>query len=284
MRKILLVVGFLGLMVTGCLNIEEDPLVTVDPAIFFRAHVRSANVFVTAEISANPTFIEVGNIPTVFEYEGILELYDERSGELLNSVPIEGDGLRTLVEISAAETDYNDIIAIASGTVSAYADKESDGNRSNDLFMHEADFYEVNYLRDLIVGQDFPVVSLSPAVTFQTHIRNEELYTTATVQANPVFQVTGEDPIRIEYEGVLQVYDEISGALLKSSAISGEGLNRTTTVVADTASFDGFVVIASGTVTCTADVDSDGDDSNDFFINSAQFNDLLLVDLREDTE
>src|SRR6056297_4249826 len=112
MKKGLIITGLFTLILSGCLNIEETPLVTLDPSVFYQLHVKNQRIFLNAEIRANPDFIEVGNIPTHFEYSGTVELYDEISGELLSSTEIEGEGLSTLVEITADKSDYEHVIAI----------------------------------------------------------------------------------------------------------------------------------------------------------------------------
>lgn len=137
-------------------------------------------------------------------------------------------------------------------------------------------------MRQVIEIEDYPVVILEPSVDFQLHIKNSELYSTVTVRANPYYVETGPAPIIFDYNGVMQLYDEDSGALLKSSSLSGDGLANAVTLAADTATFNGFVIIASGTISCSADIESDGDPSNDLFISSAEYHEVLVVDLEEE--
>ncbi|MFZ5940840.1 MAG: hypothetical protein ACOYXB_09715 [Bacteroidota bacterium] len=269
------------LVFQGCIRIENDPLVTVTPSIEFQGHIRNDEVHVTATIRANPTFVDPGNIPVIIYYEGTIDLYNTVSGELLTSEPITGKGLTSIVVAIASAKDFEDIIIIASGTVSAYADKESDGDPSNDLFLHSSDFYQELSVADIISIVPYPVVTMQPAVEFQTYIRSSELYTTATVTVNPDYVLTGESSILFKHEGVLQIYDVVSGALLKSSSMAGNGLSNAVTILADTSSFDGFIIIASGVITCSEDVENDSNTSNDRFISSADFYEVLEVDLRE---
>lgn len=281
MRKLSIILLTIIFSITGCITIEDEPLVTVSPAIEFQGYIQGEEVHVTATVRANPTFVNPGNIPTVFEYEGELELYNGDSGALLTSSDITGDGLSTIAKAIADADAFEKIVIVASGSVSAFADKDSDGDRSNDLFLHKASFYEVINMSEVINLQDYPVIIMEPTVEFQPHIRGTELFTTSVVAANPDYLNSGSFPILFGYDGVIQVYDETSGALLKSSALTGSGLTNAVTVVVDTTSFDGFVIIASGTITCTGDVDSDGESANDIFISSAEFYGLLEVDLTE---
>ncbi len=277
-----LLIIFLLVTSISCIRIENDPLVTVSPFVEFQAHIRSDKVYATAIIAANPTFIDPGNIPTVFSYEGKFELYNEVSGALLAQTEIEGSGLNSVIEAVASAEDFENMILIASGSVSAYADKDSDGDRSNDLFLHTSSFYEVTNLSEVINIQNYPVVVLDPGVDFQWAVRNKQLYTTATIRANPDYIVTGIDPIVFEYDGVMQLYDELSGILLKSSSLSGDGLSQAVTIANDTTGFDGFIIIVSGVISCRADIGSDGEAGNDLPVSSAEFNDILIIDLDQD--
>lgn len=281
MRKRILYIAILLITVNSCIVIEDDPLVVVTPTVNFQGHIRSGNVYVTATINANPAFINPGNIATVFLYTGELSLYSTVTGELLNSTEIAGDGLTNIVEVSASAESFDKIVIIASGSIAAYADKESDGDASNDLFLHQADFYQELLVADIISLSDYPIITLAPEVDFQTYIRGGELYATSTISANPAYINQGNSPAVFTYNGILQIYDETSGALLKSRAITGNGLSNSATVFSDTASFSGFIVISSGEVTCTGDVDADGDPSNDIFISNSKFYDIILVDLIE---
>lgn len=282
MKRILLYSLALLFAVTSCITIEDEPFVTVAPDVEFVGHILKNKVVVTATIHANPAFINPGNIPTIFYYEGLIELYNASSGILLGSSEITGDGLTAVVEVEADDDDFEKILVIASGTVSAYADAGSDGETENDLFLHKSTFYEERSLAEVINIQDYPVVTMAPDVEYQLHIRGSDLYTAATISANPTYINTGTFPMLFEYNGVIQVYDQVTGALLKSSTIRGEGLTNAVTVINDTTGFNGFVVITSGGIVCSGDVESDGSNSNDIFISQAEFYEVLTVDLTEE--
>jgi len=212
---------------------------------------------------------------------GEIELYNNVTGELLNSAPIEGAGLSSIAEVSASSDNFDKIVIIVSGTVTITGDKESDGDPSNDIFIHSSDFYQVINLTEVVNLQDYPIVTMEPTVDFQHYISSQKLHTTATIRANPDYIITGANPIVFDYNGVMQLYDEVSGNLLKSSSLSGDGLSNAVTIAADTATFDGFVIIASGTISCYADIESDGDLSNDLLISEAEFSEIRMFDLRE---
>lgn len=282
MKKIIIFSLIVLFSMQSCLDLENEPLVTVDPSVSFQGHIRNNQVYVTGIVDANPVFIDPGNIPTVLSYNGELELYNNVTGELLNSSKIDGAGLSSIAEVSTSADNFDKIVIIASGTVTIHGDKESDGDSSNDVFIHSSDFYEVINLTEVVNLQDYPVVTVEPSVSFQSYISSQKLHTTASIMANPTYIVTGANPIVFDYKGVMQLYDEVSGNLLKSSSLSGDGLSNAVTIAADTASFDGFVIIASGTIFCYADIESDGDLSNDLLISEAEFSEIIMIDLIEE--
>jgi len=281
MQKNLLIIILGVILLNSCITIEDEPFLTMSPTVTFQGHLRHDSVFVTATVNTNAAFTNPGNIPTNFVYEGTVELYNSDTGELIATQDITGDAISAIVEVATNAEDFDEMVVIASGSISAYADKESDGDLSNDQFITKSNFYQVISLAEVVNVEAYPVVTLSPDVDFQAHIRGTDLYTTSVVTANPVYLNTGGFPILFEFNGVIQVYDVTSGALLRSSAISGDGLSNAVTVVTDTTNFSGFVIISSGTITCTGDIESDGISSDDIFISSAEFYGLLDVDLEE---
>jgi hypothetical protein len=281
MKKLIIYVAILMVALTSCITIEDEPFVIVDPAVEFRGHLLDDKVVVNSTVYANPAFTNPGNIPTVFVYEGTIELYNELTGALVATTPITGDGLSSVIRTEADAASLDNIIVSSSGTVSAYADKESDGDPSNDLFLHKSEFYEVANLSDVISLPNYPIVTMDPDIVYQTYFKGEEMYTTATILANPVYVNAGSFPILFRYDGVMQLYDAGSGALLRSSTITGNGLTNATTVVTDTTGYDGFVLITSGNITCTGDIGSDGNAGNDIPISTAEYYEVYTVDLRE---
>lgn len=284
MRKIFIYSFVLLFAATGCITIEDDPFVTVDPTVEFRGHLLDDQVVVNSTIYANPAFANPGNIPTVFVYEGAIELYNELTGNLLATTEITGDGLSSVIKTEADAAGLDNIIVTANGTISAYADKESDGDPSNDLFLHKSDFYEVAGLADVINIPAYPIVTMDPGIGYQTYFRGKQMYTTATIAANPTYVNTGSFPILFDYDGVVQLYDARSGTLLRSSSITGSGLTNAVTILADTSGYDGFVIITEGSITCTGDIGADGNAGNDILISTAEFYEVFPVDLREEVE
>jgi len=282
MKKLIIYLALVMVAATSCITIEDEPFVIVDPAVEFRGHLLDDQVVVNSTVYANPAFTNPGNIPTVFVYEGAIELYNELTGTLLATTPITGDGLSTVIRTEADATSMDNIIVSASGTVSAYADKESDGDPSNDLFLHKSEFYDVANLSDVISLPNYPIVTMDPDIVYQTYLKGKELYTTATVLVNPTYVNAGSFPILFRFNGVMQLYDAGSGALLRSSTITGSGLTNATTVVTDTTGRDGFIVITSGNITCTGDIGSDGNAGNDIPISTAEYYEVFPIDLREE--
>jgi hypothetical protein len=282
MKKAFLYSIILLVALNGCIVIEDDPFVILSPEVTLQSHVKGNTVYVTATIFANPAFGTPGNIPTVFSYQGEVTLYNETTGAELDSKVIAGDGTRAIVEVSASANTLQNMVIIVSGRVLAHADKGSDGDPTNDILLDKAEFYQMQLLSEVISLQDFPVVTLAPAVEYQSHFRGTELYTTATITANPTYINTGIEPILFGYSGLVQIYDTATGALLKSSTISGSGLSTNVTILVNTATINGLVIITSGTVTCTVDVGADGNASNDLTVSSARFYSTQVVDLTEE--
>jgi hypothetical protein len=269
------------IMLQSCLILEEDPIVILRPSINFQGYIQSDQIFISASLLANPDYITPGNIPTLFKYSIDLQIYNKVTGELLNTVSESGDGSSGSIEISATANRLRDLYLIASGTVSCSADKGSDADPSNDVFIAATDFNEVTDIADVVTLDEEPLVILSPSVVFQTNIRSSDLYATAKVNANPNFIVNGDIPVVISYSGVLQVFDETSGALLKSTTVEGSGYSTAVSILADTTSYSGMILIANGEAICSADVGADGDPSNDIEISRAEFYESLRVDLTE---
>ena len=282
MKRAFLYSIILLVALNGCIVVEDDPIVALNPEVTLQSHLKSNTVFVTATIFANPNFGAPGNIPTRFSYEGEVELYNESTGELLDSKPITGDGTRAIVEVSTSANTLQNIVIIVSGRVMAHADKGNDGDPGNDILLDKTEFYQMQLLSEVISLQDFPVVTLAPTVEYQSHFRGTELYTTAIIAANPNYINTGIDPILFGYDGIVQIYDTTTGALLKSSTIGGTGLSTNVSILVNTATISGLVIVTSGTVTCTVDVGADGSASNDMVVSSTRFYSTEVVDLAEE--
>lgn len=281
MRKACIYLLIFLFSLNSCIKIEEDPFVTLSPSVEFRGYVLKDKAVVNASVYAGPVFGNPGNIPTVFEYQGEISFYDEPTGELITSKTISGNGPNIIIETQVTAESFENVIIEVSGEVTAYADKDSDGDRANDVLLDKSQFYEVADLPDVINLDNYPVVILDPSVEFQTYFRDHQLYITSTASANPTYQVTASYPILFTFDGVVQVYDRDSESLVKSGTLDEEGLTSAVTVVTDTSSYDGFVIIATGTVECTGDIASDGDPSNDIQISSAEFIETVVIDFTE---
>jgi len=91
------------------------------------------------------------------------------------------------------------------------------------------------------------------------------------VSANPLVLTAGNIPTLFEFAGELAIYNTMNGNIIDVTAFSGGGLSQVYTVTADTASHVRYIVVASGTINAYADIDNDGDDSNDKLVSSGDF-------------
>ncbi len=83
------------------------------------------------------------------------------------------------------------------------------------------------------------------------------------------------------YIGDLAIYNAKTGNIIDVNAFSGGGLSQVYHVEADTASHEKLVVIAEGEIEAYADIENDGDPSNDKLISSAGFHQETVYTISE---
>jgi hypothetical protein len=125
----------------SCLNIEEDPIILIQPTAEISAHIKNQKIYATALVNVNPQVLSVGNIPSVFEFSGNLSIYDTNTGNPIDVNAFSGGGLSQAYSVTADTTNRRRFIVIASGTVNAYADIGNDGKSDNDKLISTGDFY-----------------------------------------------------------------------------------------------------------------------------------------------
>ena len=130
------------LVLSSCLNIEEEPILLINPTAEISAHVKNQKIFATALVNVNPQVLFAGNIPTVFEFSGELAIYDPGNGNIIDVNTFKGGGLSQVYTVTADTAGRRRFIVIASGTIDAYADIGNDGDTSNDKLISGGDFYQ----------------------------------------------------------------------------------------------------------------------------------------------
>jgi hypothetical protein len=142
MRTLSVIILASLMALSGCLSIEEEPILLINPTVEISAHVKNQKIFATALVNVNPQVLFVGNIPTVFEFSGELAIYDTDNGNIIDVNTFSGGGLSQVYTVTADTADRRRFIVIASGTINAYADIGNDGDSSNDKLVSGGDFYQ----------------------------------------------------------------------------------------------------------------------------------------------
>lgn len=119
--------------------------------------------------------------------------------------------------------------------------------------------------------EEEPIILLNPTTEMSAHIKNERIFATAQVNANPQVLTAGNIPMIFYYTGELAIYNTETGSSIDNNSFNGGGLSQVYTVTADTMSHDRFIVIVSGTIEAYADIGNDQDTSNDKLISSGDF-------------
>jgi hypothetical protein len=141
--KIPITILFFSLLaLSSCLNLEEEPIIMINPTAAISAHVRDQKIHATGLISANPQMLTVGNIPVLYEFTGELAIWNTLNGTIIDVSAFSGGGLSQVYTVSADTTGHNRFIVIASGSIKAYSDIGNDGDTSNDKLISGGDFYQ----------------------------------------------------------------------------------------------------------------------------------------------
>lgn len=141
--KALYIVPVLALfMMVSCINLEEEPIIQINPTVELSAHIKEKKIFATALINVNSQILTAGNIPTYFEISGELAIYNTITGNIIDVCAFSGGGLSQVYTVTADTTSHRRFIVIASGTINAYADIDNDNDKSNDKLISSGDFYQ----------------------------------------------------------------------------------------------------------------------------------------------
>lgn len=129
-------------LLSSCLNIEEEPILLINPTTEISAHIKNERIYATALVMVNPQVLTAGNIPTIFEFLGELAIYNTKTGNQIDTEAFSGGGLSQVYTVSADTLSHDRFVVIASGTINAYADIGNDSDPSNDKLISSGDFYK----------------------------------------------------------------------------------------------------------------------------------------------
>ena len=155
--KIKRILPFLVLIFSvGCLNIEEEPILLVNPTAELSAHIKNQQIYATVLINVNPQVLTAGNIPILFDFSGELAIYNAETGNIIDVNAFSGAGLSQVYTVRADTASHERFIVTANGRIRAFADIGNDGDESNDKQIAVGDFYrEAQYIiSELVPGEE----------------------------------------------------------------------------------------------------------------------------------
>ncbi|MCK4746649.1 MAG: hypothetical protein KAT15_06430 [Bacteroidales bacterium] len=141
MKFLYIFIAFSLVLLTTCIKIEEEPIMTVKPSAEISAHVKNQQVFATAQINVNPLILFAGNIPIYYEYTGELAIYNTETGTVIDVNAFTGGGLSQYYTVSADTTSHDRFIIIAEGSVDAITNIGNDDDTSNDKLVASGAFH-----------------------------------------------------------------------------------------------------------------------------------------------
>lgn len=127
--------------ISGCLKIEEEPIMTIRPMAEISAHVKNQQVYATAQVSVNPQILAAGNLPLYYEYSGEVAIYNTETGTVIDVNAFSGGGLSQFYTVSADTTAHDRFIVIAEGSIDAITDIGNDEDTSNDKIVATGEFH-----------------------------------------------------------------------------------------------------------------------------------------------
>jgi hypothetical protein len=139
LKPIVILIAFL--LLSSCLNIEEEPLLLIQPTADISGHIKNQKIFATSLVNVNPQILSTGNIPMIFEFSGDVSIFDTNTGNVIDVNTFNGTGLSQAYTVSADTIGRDRFIVISHGTVNAFANIGNDDNRSNDKLISTGDFY-----------------------------------------------------------------------------------------------------------------------------------------------
>ena len=129
-------------LLPSCLNLDEDPILTLAPTVDLSAHIRNERIYATAQINVNREINTPGTLETRFVYMGQLAIYNSITGNIIDFTEFSGGGLSQVFKVDADTASHTKLIVIAEGVIEAYADIENDGDPSNDKLISQGGFHQ----------------------------------------------------------------------------------------------------------------------------------------------
>ena len=129
-------------LIPSCLNLDEDPILTIAPTVDLSAHIKNERIFATAQINVNRDINTPGTLETRFVYIGDLAIYNSVTGNIIDVNAFSGGGLSQVYTVAADTASHQKLIVIADGVIEAYADIENDGDPSNDKLISQGGFHQ----------------------------------------------------------------------------------------------------------------------------------------------
>lgn len=130
------------LVLSSCLDLDEEPIMMIRPTAEISAHVKDQKIFATSLINVNPDVQAVGNVATLFDFSGNLEIYNTYNGNIIDVSTISGGGLSQSYTVTADTTGHDRFVVIASGTIRVYSDMDKDGTIHSNNLISEGEFYQ----------------------------------------------------------------------------------------------------------------------------------------------
>ena len=129
-------------LLPSCLNLDEDPILTIAPTVDLSAHIKNARITATAQINVNPDIYTAGTLRVWYVYTGDLAIYNSKSGNIIDINAFSDGGLSQIYTVTADTASHQKLVVIADGVIEAYADIESDGDPSNDKLISQGGFHQ----------------------------------------------------------------------------------------------------------------------------------------------
>ena len=133
---------FLLVALSSCLDLDEEPILMIQPTVEISAHIMDQKLFATSLISANPEIQAVGNVATLFDFEGELAIYNTFNGNIIDVSSVSGGGLSQSYTVSADTLGHKRFIVIANGVIKAYSDMDKNGKINSSNLISEGEFYQ----------------------------------------------------------------------------------------------------------------------------------------------
>ena len=264
MRIRLFILSLLALSISGCIKIEDIPIITVNPEVSITTYVANGKLNATITLNSSTTVLVAGNVKMNYTYAGSASIIDARTGTELSMTAIEEEGAIQIFTINTDTAGYDDFIILIQGELEVYAEDK------DNTFLTSSPFYGVDQIT--FYEEVIPDLTVAPSVIINSHIREGKLYATLTLHVNPAIRIQGNIPILYIYEANASLIDMETGNYLKNEPFSKSGgTTQILTLSTDTAGVDRILIMTEGSISAYADIGEVGYDSNDLFITSRNF-------------